>query len=212
MHTKGFVPDKRSLRALEKQWLVKDGAATTAGWHAIGEMRFAPRVDVPPEINVDSWKNQTILIHEGTEDDYFDDDGILLPSVIDEEYYYLDLYKMMQWYRDIKIQEAQWITSSWGHYEDREYGHYKNTRNYNHTPLIARSEIMNNDPDFYYTGEIIYNICADLYQYNELRAYSEMTTTYKYSMQDNEGEFEQFIIKKESTGTWHEFYCLIRID
>lgn len=194
--------DGRPLRALERMGYVnKHGIATTRGWHAVDKKRYTPPVRVPLDWEVERWRGQYLYVVEEPEREH-DKHGN--PRHIAKTFtVWLDVYKMMRFYQACKKRERELVDDMWTKSDDNAYEeevrygwHTSHGRYYDRLVLDAREEgvaQVANAWGIYYTADYYYRWAGDLFTLLDLgREHRARTTSYKYSLQDNQDEVEVF--------------------
>lgn len=183
--------DGRSLQSLKNKGLVNQHEqATTSGWHRINRLRYTPPVRLLTQFEIESWQNYTIKVTEGPGNIAYDSDGDALWSRVDEVEYFLDFYKMVQWYADIKLQVLKAVESEWDMYLDCG-GENSGVAARQHS---VRTQAVNNvlsDSLLHYTSHIMYAITHS-YVTGQTQRFYGSSSSYKYSLQDNEDEFNHW--------------------
>lgn len=205
--------DGRSMRALERFGLVNEyGVATTAGWHAVGELRYVPDVRIPLDWEVDSWKGQYLEVTEGPSYTISErKEGKIRWTRARSKKFNLDIHQMMKYYQDCRRAESQWVAAKWETRDDFDfeqeikYGWRSySADNYDKIRILARNESHNEVEEkweIFYISDIIYGIANDLFLLRYLRMKQNMDTTFKYSFQDNPDEVENFLLKQQPKNT-----------
>lgn len=197
--------DGRSLRALQRRRLVNQhGHATTAGWHAIGELRYVPEVVVPADWEVETWRGIYMTVDEGPEVNWVEDEDRTW-HIANQVEYIFDVYPMMRFYQACKRAESEWLASQWRQSDDREWEQEmrhgwkgQSTPWRNRAIILARQEAARHVEDKWnvnYTGDYWYRWAGDLYSNLEIgRSHRIIDSSYKYSLQDNLDELAPFLI------------------
>jgi len=184
--------DGRILVALRNRGLVNQyGQATTFGWHTVGRFRFLPETDILRPADIDSWQGYTIKFSEDPGSVEYDDYGEEMWSRVERVDYVLDFYKIVQWYAKIQRRVADAIESLWDSELDRDVEHFGYDRHRLLTLRRAALEQALRDDHFHsYTNHIFYDAVASILGHMLSRGSS---TSYKYSLQDNEDEFADWL-------------------
>lgn len=193
--------DGRTINALRRMGLVKGDQATTIGWHAVGELRYVPNIQVPLDWEIESWQGEVLHVSEGPED-MSEDDEIKRWTHAKEVEYHFDLYKILKFYQKVRAAQSQWINAKWDNSLDREYEmELRHSWKGNNVPWVTRivcdaeREALNSissECNLYYTGDIFYKWADDLVKLQNMGRRGEITTSYKFSLQDNEDEHHKF--------------------
>lgn len=209
--------DKRTLKALcHYGYVNKDFQPTIRAWHYFGLFRWKPQVKIPQKWEVATWKGQWMMVHENPHHDH-EPDGW---SNANDVQYNIDLFEVMNFYRDICIAHQENIDDQWTESYDRqlERSHDPDYHSYSswekHLFLTCRNKAIEKVSDRYnihYVGDVFYRWANDLYEFGEIsHNWKEIITSYKYSFQDNEDEFSKWY----SDGLTNDPFCTsyIRVD
>ena len=190
--------DMRTVQALKVRGYVNDSyQATTAGWHAVNECRWTPKIVVPADWEIETWLGKTIDVLEMPEYDY-DENGERMWSRASDKQYFINVYPMMKFMQKVQEANREWMESKWDAYHDREYEnearwHRKTPSWLSFMQQEAFNESLNSvsrEMDLYYTGELFCRWAWDLYTTIRIsKPNSDLKVSFKYSLQDNEDEF-----------------------
>lgn len=195
--------DRRSLCALERRGLVnRHGIATTAGWHAVDELRYVPYVRVPEDWEIETWRGQVLYVEEHPDHEY-DDEGNVRWHIAKTMSLWLDIYKMMKFYQDCKRREAQFVESMWSRSDDFEYENeikygWKGGRSHfrDRLVMIAQKDAtaeVEREWGIFYSADYYYRWANDLFVMLDIgNMHRHIDCSYKYSLQDNMDEVEKF--------------------
>lgn len=185
--------DGRVLAALQRRGLVnKHGHATTRGWHTTGRFRYMPETKIVPYLELESYQGYVIVMSEGPHRTDYDEDGNLAWHRAEHVDYFLDFYKMANWYSSVQRRIADVIESMWDSNLDLDVDHFGYDANRLLTIRRAALEQALYDDPRYYTNQIFYDaVAANLGRGG--RYIQRVTTSFKYSLQDNEDEFKDWL-------------------
>jgi hypothetical protein len=195
----------RTIQALKVRGYVNDSyQATTAGWHAVNELRWVPKTVVPEDWEIETWIGKTIDINESPESDY-DEVGQRRWTRATDRQYFIDVYPMMKFMQKVQEAKREWLESKWSAYYDREFEndvrwHRRNTPSWlSFMEYEAHKEALNSvssEMDLRYTGEMFYIWAWDIYtRFEVLKGNRDLKVSYKYSLQDNEDEFADWRVE-----------------
>ncbi len=188
--------DGRTVNALRRRGLVDSfGHATTSGWNAIGRFRFVPLLEIPRDVDIETYRDTCVGVIE-TANEYRTDNlsaGLFgdAPRVFE---YYVDSYILLKWYQQVRLKEQEFLESNWSLEDDLCYGLNDMTKGYLYG-LLREATVYGLDHDQnIYTKHIFYEIASKLSTHNlSIGSHDNRSlTSFKYSLQDNEDELARF--------------------
>lgn len=191
--------DPNTMQTLMRDGYVNEhGQATTHGWHAIGEFRFVPEIKIPSDLDIDTWQGIPLHVTESPGQFFRGEinDSHKWAGTKQKEYVF-DLFKLMQYYKTIKINEHQWMNAKWDQREDLIYDKslgFPNSSS-NHMALYLgmsakRSALSaaSNEWKLWNTNSLFYGWLDELNKKLTLNKSQVVSTTINYSLQCNEDE------------------------
>jgi len=210
--------DGRIVNALQRRHLVKNNHATTAGWHAVGEMRYAPEIKILRDWEVDTWKDCVLKVEEFPEfPPQYIDSSLQRWTHAKEHEYQFNIHEIMKFYQNVRIAQSQWINAKWDEGMDHEY---RNELKYGWTGSWRDRIVLNGEEEaianisaewnLYYTGRLFFRWARSLHKTHVIEPNRQPPISYKFSLQDNEDEHRKFWSNyTERKNTWITAYVAV---
>ena len=213
----------RHLPALKAMgYLDRNSHPTARAWNEFGEWRYMPRLRIPQDWEIDTWRDELLWANESQDDT---DPDIHGPNNwnwrrVKDVSFVFSIYEIMRFYRDAVTLNQAYLQRDWTASLDDSLEIDRLTARNRGNDIKVKSQCLRSaiqDTARVYscpnTGSLVYAWGEQLYQTLELndnRIYT--TVSYRYSLQHNVDEIQRFLARPGYNSQQRMRFTRIAVD
>lgn len=213
----GHLPALQAMGYLDRNF-----HPTARAWNEFGEWRYMPRLRIPQDWEIETWRNELLWAHESRDDTDPDIHGGLNLNWrrVKDVTFVFAIYEIMQFYRDAVVLNQALLERDWTASLDDSLELDRITARDRGTDFKVKSDSLRaairHTARVYgcsNTGSLIYAWGEQLYQtltLNENRVFT--TVSYRYSLQHNVDEIQRFLARPGYNPNQRMIFTRIAVD
>lgn len=222
LHGATGLSRSKQLPKLKQLGYVDDrGHPTLEAWHEFDEFRYLPRIQIPQDWEIETWRHEMLMVVEGPENPRFDPHGPNSWSNAKDFTFILSVYQIMQFYRECLVEEQKFINETWSETLDELSDRTRKSRVrnniYANTKTIeSRRSSIRDTAQRWGCSNIslsLYNWGEKLYRYHTIVDDGlHSILSFRYSLQRNFDEIHRFLVQPGYNPQQMMFFARITID